>query len=487
MSTANDTHLDTLDKTIGSGADYQSARQHAPYIRFDDREPFLPLVVGYTIFHESGVSPSFPRQINLPPEAAAAIEYAIWWDWDIGHLYELEHVWVFVDQNGDLVRSEASWHGGYNVMIDKTGQIPMKDKRLAVYSEPGKHAFAPYPEFFSERKPGTLLECGRNAGIGGVHVTPLFKGIIRDRTPLNNRLVHTYLERQSFIPGYDFSKAFDLQESLSVPWDNLRRWIPTRVTWWIEELQRTIPPHERRGLRIAHRGASAHAQENSAASVQKAWELGADMVEMDIRTTADHMPVIAHDPSLKRLYDVDALIADVTLDELRSYTESGPILTFDEMLKLCRELQLGLYLDIKELSWEAALRVFAALDEYDFINHAIFGSFRPDYLAEIKAYRPDAVTSILFNSIHVDPVLLARSIRADYVHPCWESRSETPHELLTPEWLAEVRDAQLGIVCWHEERPSEIAALQALGVDAICSDTPELLVPVGGGPRRKCG
>jgi glycerophosphoryl diester phosphodiesterase len=122
--------------------------------------------------------------------------------------------------------------------------------------------------------------------------------------------------------------------------------------------------------------------------------------------------------------------------------------------------------------------VFAALDEYDYINHAIFGSFRPDILAEIKAYRPDAVTSILFSSIHVDPVPLARSVCADYVHPCWESHSETPHEFLTPEWIECVRDAQLGIVCWHEERPSEIAALQALGVDAICSDTPELLVPV---------
>ena len=292
--------------------------------------------------------------------------------------------------------------------------------------------------------------------------------------------MHTYLQRQAFTPAYHFTQIFDLRDSVFVPWENLFRWIPSRVHWWTEELQRTIPPHERRGLRIAHRGASAHAQENSAGSVRKAWELGADVIEMDIRTTADHVPVIAHDPSLKRLYNVDALIADITLDELRAYTESSPILTFVEMLKLCRELQLGLYLDIKDLSEEATRRVFAALDEYDFINHTIFGSFRPDILADIKAARPDAVTSILFGSIHVDPVLLAQSVQADYVHPCWESRSETPHTLLTPEWIAHVREAQLGIVCWHEERPSEIAALQALGVDAICSDTPERLVPVRG-------
>jgi glycerophosphoryl diester phosphodiesterase len=230
-------------------------------------------------------------------------------------------------------------------------------------------------------------------------------------------------------------------------------------------------------LRIAHRGASAYAQENSAESIRKAWELGADMVEMDIRATADHIPVISHDPSLKRLYHVDVSIADITLQELRSYSGPSPMMTFAEMVSLCHELQLGLYLDIKALSWEATLRVLAALDEHGFIRHTIFGSFQPDYLADIKAHRPDVETSILFGSIHVDPVLLAQSIHADYVHPCWEARSETPHKLLT--WIARVREAQLGIVCWHEERPSEIAALQALGVDAICSDTPERLVPRG--------
>jgi glycerophosphoryl diester phosphodiesterase len=48
--------------------------------------------------------------------------------------------------------------------------------------------------------------------------------------------------------------------------------------------------------------------------------------------------------------------------------------------------------------------------------------------------------------------------------------------LLAGDWMERVRAAGLGVVCWHEERPSEIAALNALGVDGICSDQPELLV-----------
>ncbi|MYE26235.1 MAG: glycerophosphodiester phosphodiesterase, partial [Chloroflexi bacterium] len=131
---------------------------------------------------------------------------------------------------------------------------------------------------------------------------------------------------------------------------------------------------------------------------------------------------------------------------------------------------------IKRLTDGAFRAMFKSLDRHNYMKYTIFGSFRPDYLADIRAARPDAKTSILFGAVDIDPVKLAQSINADYVHPCWEKRADQPHKLLTPDWIAAVREANLGIVCWHEERPSEIAALMALGVDAICSDKPELLL-----------
>lgn len=471
-----DTHFNTLDTNQNSDEDYQLAQQYAPRIRFDTKEPFYPSVAGYTVFRETAKSPSFPRTIEIQPDIAFAIEYAVWWDWDMGHLYELEHIWVYVGTDGEIVDGEASWHGGYHQMVSKDGQLPLEDGRLTVYSEPGKHAFAPSVQWLLDRKSQTLLSCGVNAGKTGVLVTSLFEGLIHDRTPLNNRLVHTYLERQVFGPDYDFSNIFNLDRAVFVPWDNLFQWIPSRVNWWTQELNRTIPPHERRGIRIAHRGASAYAQENSLESFHKAAELGSDMVEVDIRVTADGQPVVAHDASLKRLYNVDGQISDFTLEELKEITKSSPISTFEETVKICRELHMGLYLDIKEINEQVAIIIFEVIDRHHFIKSAIFGSFRPDHLAEIKASRPDAVTSILFNSIHVDPVALAQSIQADYVHPCWERRAPQPHKLLTSEWIAAVRTANLGIVCWHEERPDEIEALWNLGVDAICSDMPDLLI-----------
>lgn len=467
----------TLDRAIPNEADHALAVRHAPRILFDAREPFLPSVVGYTVFRQDGRSPSFPREITVPHTAAVAIEYAIWWDWDIQHLYELEHIWVYLDAAEQVVAAEASWHGGYHIMLDAADKVPMQDGRVTVHSEPGKHAFAPLRDWLLERRVITDNSCGRGSGKMGVHVTPLFVGIIHDRHPIANNVVHAWLERQSFAPTYDFSQVFDLESAVFVPWDALFAWIPARVSAWVDLLIETVPFDQRRPLRIAHRGASAYAQEGSQASVEQAAELGADMVEIDLRVTADDVPIIAHDADLMRVFGVPGSIAAMTLAELRAATphDHQPLLTFDEMLDLCGRLGLGLYLDIKEITPTAMAQVIASLRTRGMLRYSIFGAFRPDVVAEIKAYAPDVATSILFASPNIDPVALAAAVRADYVHPCWE-RFESPSSLLTTEWLAQVRAQRLGVICWHEERPEEIAALNALGVEGICSDRPELLV-----------
>ena len=152
-----------------SEADRDLAARYAPLLKFDAKEPFLPLVVGYTVFHDSANSASFPRRIELGetgwPEATIAIEYAFWWDWDIQHLYELEHVWVYLDNRGQVVRAEASWHGNYHDMaVD--GVIPLTGDRLTIFSEPGKHAFAPVRDWLDRRYPKAYRSCTRFAGRG---------------------------------------------------------------------------------------------------------------------------------------------------------------------------------------------------------------------------------------------------------------------------------------------------------------------------------
>jgi len=70
---------------------------------------------------------------------------------------------------------------------------------------------------------------------------------------------------------------------------------------------------------IAHRGSSFLAPENTLAAAELAWQEGADAVEGDFRLTKDGYIVCIHDASLKRTAGVDRLVADCTLEELRTY------------------------------------------------------------------------------------------------------------------------------------------------------------------------
>jgi glycerophosphoryl diester phosphodiesterase len=199
------------------------------------------------------------------------------------------------------------------------------------------------------------------------------------------------------------------------------------------------------------------------------------MAEFDLQRTADGHTVLAHDAWLRDESGHIWPVRTSTLSELQAIDLGGGerVLTLEEALRFCLSEQLGAYIEIKDAAVIPDLAHM--VNRFGVNGHVIVGSFRPDWLAEYKAQVPRMATSILFGSPNLDAVQLAQSIGASYVHPCWE-RHPDPSALLTPEWIARVREAGLGIICWHEERPEQIAALRQLGVDGICSDAPELLL-----------
>lgn len=67
---------------------------------------------------------------------------------------------------------------------------------------------------------------------------------------------------------------------------------------------------------VAHRGASAEAPENTRAAVCRAWDLGADAVEIDVHLSRDGQLVVIHDETLNRTAGVAARVADRSAGEL---------------------------------------------------------------------------------------------------------------------------------------------------------------------------
>ena len=93
---------------------------------------------------------------------------------------------------------------------------------------------------------------------------------------------------------------------------------------------------------IGHRGAAAYAPENTLAAFREARRRGAAWVETDIMLTADGVPIVMHDDSLKRTMGIDRLVAKTPRAEL-----PPDVPTFEEAIACFGELGLGCNVEIK--------------------------------------------------------------------------------------------------------------------------------------------
>jgi len=69
---------------------------------------------------------------------------------------------------------------------------------------------------------------------------------------------------------------------------------------------------------IGHRGAAAHAPENTIVSFERAVADGADAIEFDVHVSADGHAVVIHDSTLDRTTDGTGAIAELTLERIRA-------------------------------------------------------------------------------------------------------------------------------------------------------------------------
>ncbi|MFC0529900.1 glycerophosphodiester phosphodiesterase [Phytohabitans kaempferiae] len=75
---------------------------------------------------------------------------------------------------------------------------------------------------------------------------------------------------------------------------------------------------DKRFLHIAHQGGESEAPSNTMYAFQRAARLGADVLELDVHSTADDVLVAHHDASVDRTTDGTGLIREKTYRELRA-------------------------------------------------------------------------------------------------------------------------------------------------------------------------
>jgi glycerophosphoryl diester phosphodiesterase len=217
-------------------------------------------------------------------------------------------------------------------------------------------------------------------------------------------------------------------------------------------------------LVIAHRGASADQHENSLAAFRLALEQGADGIELDVQTTADHEIIVFHDLELdgRPICNLQSAIA------LSYRLPNGERLpTLAQALAVITPGATA-FVELKSLPPDADARLFALIDAAPRPDRCHVHSFDHRIIRRLTAHRAPltANAGVLSGSYTLDP---ADQVRAAGAAALWQHA-----DLVDRPLAAQIHDAGFRLYAWTVDRPDRMRELIEDGVDAICTNRPAL-------------
>jgi glycerophosphoryl diester phosphodiesterase len=214
-----------------------------------------------------------------------------------------------------------------------------------------------------------------------------------------------------------------------------------------------------RVLALAHRGDWSEAPENTLAAFAAAERAGADMIELDVRVTADGAVAVLHDPTLERVWGRPQAVAGLTRGELGEIPELADALAAVR-IPVMVDYTLA---DVVEPALEAIERA-GALDRVLFSGANIEGHRR------IRELAPEAHIALTWEEGLPPPDELLEELRIEYFNP--------PYQLVTSERVALMHDRGLLVSTWTVDSATEMERVLDAGVDAVISNRVGELVRV---------
>ncbi len=216
-------------------------------------------------------------------------------------------------------------------------------------------------------------------------------------------------------------------------------------------------------LIVAHRGASAYETENSLAAFRLAGTMQADGIELDVHVTADGVPIVHHDPVIGGVP-----IWRTPLNEIRDrhpLDNGEPVPTLTDALEAI-DATMRVYVEVKALSVRDDPHLLAALRERVNPSRCHVHSFDHRIVHRLRASNPELAIGVLSASYPLHPVAAMRDVGATTL---WQQES-----LIDADLVAEVREIGARLFAWTVDDAVRMRTLQAMGVDAICTNRPDL-------------
>ncbi len=244
------------------------------------------------------------------------------------------------------------------------------------------------------------------------------------------------------------------------------------------------PLGPRRPLVIAHRGDSAHCPENTLAAFASAAAAGADGIELDVRLSADGIPVVCHDATLARFGGGTRRLSRRTFADLgrdsvgawfaarfaseRIPTLAAALSSFPGLV--CIELKAGGGLGAPQRDRRLAAAVVQVVVRARATARVQLLCFAPSVLAELARLAPRLPRVRNAERAPVDPgSWLDLQAAAALQAVCVDQR------VLSAALVAAARARGLRIFAYGCNTPQELARVRRHAPDALLTDRPAWL------------
>lgn len=238
---------------------------------------------------------------------------------------------------------------------------------------------------------------------------------------------------------------------------------------------------------IGHRGASAYYPENTMSAFKAAYEMGAEMIELDILLSRDGIPVVIHDETLERTTNGAGKVADHTYEEL-SKLDAGTwfgeehagerIPSLEEVLQFAKG-KVAVNIEIKTEAVSDKLengiekKAYDIVKAYQMQDHVLFSSFDYRAVAHLKEIDVNIAVALLYEkqqSVGRSPAQLVDTFGAEAFNCSYRQFSK--------KWAEETRSANIPVFVYTVNKERKMKKMIRRGASGIFSDKPDVLKAV---------
>lgn len=235
---------------------------------------------------------------------------------------------------------------------------------------------------------------------------------------------------------------------------------------------------------FAHRGASAHAPENTIAAFELAVAQQADGIELDVKLTSDGHVVVHHDATVNRTTNGQGKLKDLSLAELKkldagsSFSEQFRGETIPTLEEVFEAVGGRTFINIELTNYntprdQLVETVCMLVKKHQMQKRILFSSFFAGNLSRARSYLPDVPTGLLaFNG-----VLGAWARSFGFVFGKYQALHPYLKDMTQQEVLR-VHRLKRRVHVWTVNTQEDMRRLFGWGVDAIFTDDPQLAVKV---------